>query len=853
MKTFLRFTLISFILLGLTSFTTYAQAPGWTPAPNQNYTMSVVGVLELEDGTITLDPNDIIAGFVDGECRGIASPLTDPGVEGILFLQLGSNQSSGETIQFKAYIADSDMIYDLNETLTFSSMDEVGTLQDPFVFTLADMERTISASSGANGSITPEGDIVVAYGEDQSFVIEADEGYHIDDVEVDGVSVGAVDTYEFTNVTENHTIHASFAINTYTLNYLIIENGSLVGETTQNVTHGSNGSAVEVIPDEGYFFVSWDDGNTDNPRLDQNITNDSTVTALVEIHTYTLQYLAGDNGSISGDALQTVDHGASGSPVEAIPDLGYQFASWSDGITDNPRTDTDVTENVEVTAQYFITGPGWIPVPNQQYSMQVVAEIIFDEQVSTNPEDVLGAFVDGQCRGIGYPDPDLNGLIFMTVGSNTAAGDTVELRLWNSVSEEDCIAAQSFIFEDLSQLGQSEDPYSVECQVQNTIQFGQGFTWFSLNIDLGSLNPNDYFNALSPAYNDRLIGQTSFSLYTGSQWVGGLTALDYESMYRMRLSSSQEFSIAGARAPIEPIQLSSGFTWIGYQPQECQPINIALNGLADDPTYDDRLIGQNAFALYNGVQWIGSLTQMCPGEGYIIRLAEENTLLYPSTNNTLKHETTHSSHHMQPNPTQLSPAENLKHTMMLVAELEIDDHLKSENNLVFAIIDGECRGMASQSPAAAGLVFMNIGANNEDAAEISFKIWIDHLQQMMDLTETLNFAPLQATGSLDEPFKFSIHTPHQKGLHQQIGAAKPNPFSSGTSIPYTIEQVSTIKASLYNSIGKHVRTITDTKNEAGLHHLTIFKENLLPGLYFLVFEIESSEGTQQKTTKLIIH
>ena len=37
------------------------------------------------------------------------------------------------------------------------------------------------------------------------------------DVLVDGVSVGAVTSYTFTNVTANHTIAASFAINTYTI------------------------------------------------------------------------------------------------------------------------------------------------------------------------------------------------------------------------------------------------------------------------------------------------------------------------------------------------------------------------------------------------------------------------------------------------------------------------------------------------------------------------------------------------------------------------------------------------------------------------------------------------------------
>ena len=34
---------------------------------------------------------------------------------------------------------------------------------------------------------------------------------------VDGSSVGAVTTYTFTNVTADHTIAASFAINTYTI------------------------------------------------------------------------------------------------------------------------------------------------------------------------------------------------------------------------------------------------------------------------------------------------------------------------------------------------------------------------------------------------------------------------------------------------------------------------------------------------------------------------------------------------------------------------------------------------------------------------------------------------------------
>ncbi len=70
---------------------------------------------------------------------------------------------------------------------------------------------TISASTGANGTVTPSGDTTVNYGDSQSYAITPDLGYHIVDVLVDGSSVGAVASYDFTNVAANHTISATFA------------------------------------------------------------------------------------------------------------------------------------------------------------------------------------------------------------------------------------------------------------------------------------------------------------------------------------------------------------------------------------------------------------------------------------------------------------------------------------------------------------------------------------------------------------------------------------------------------------------------------------------------------------------
>ncbi|WKZ28958.1 MAG: PQQ-dependent sugar dehydrogenase [Patescibacteria group bacterium] len=70
---------------------------------------------------------------------------------------------------------------------------------------------TITASAGTGGSITPSGSVSVSSGQTQAFTITPNGGYQIANVLVDGVSVGAVSSYVFSNVNANHTISASFS------------------------------------------------------------------------------------------------------------------------------------------------------------------------------------------------------------------------------------------------------------------------------------------------------------------------------------------------------------------------------------------------------------------------------------------------------------------------------------------------------------------------------------------------------------------------------------------------------------------------------------------------------------------
>lgn len=71
---------------------------------------------------------------------------------------------------------------------------------------------TLTASAGANGAISPSGSVSAGSGTNRTFTITPNAGYQVNSVLVDGVSVGAVGLYTFSNVITAHTISASFIL-----------------------------------------------------------------------------------------------------------------------------------------------------------------------------------------------------------------------------------------------------------------------------------------------------------------------------------------------------------------------------------------------------------------------------------------------------------------------------------------------------------------------------------------------------------------------------------------------------------------------------------------------------------------
>jgi|GEM_PF-1307641 len=215
-------------------------------------------------------------------------------------------------------------------------------------------KHTIVATSSEHGKISPEGEIHITKGSSIDFTITPDTTYHISSLIVDNNFIEPSISYTFNNVQDDHSIYAEFAIDTFTLSYFPDDNSIIEGEQVQTIEYGSDGEKVTTIPDTGYHFVEWSDGQTENPRQDKNITKNISVTAVIEKDSakttnttpsiegketyYIISSLAGDNGSITPTGVNKVDENSNLS-FNIVPDNHYDILDVIvDGTSIGPVT-----------------------------------------------------------------------------------------------------------------------------------------------------------------------------------------------------------------------------------------------------------------------------------------------------------------------------------------------------------------------------------------------------------------------------------------------------------------------------------------------------------------------------------
>ncbi len=201
-------------------------------------------------------------------------------------------------------------------TYTFSNVTANHTIAATFA---VNATYTLTASAGANGTISPAGAVVVSSGGSQAFTIAASTGYHVADVLVDAVSVGAVATYTFSNVTANHTIAASFAVNTttYTITASAGANGTISPTGAVVVTAG-NSQAFTITAGSGYHVAS--------------VLVDGASVGAVTTYTFTNVQTAHTIAASFSNATNTPYSMASGNYLESFGDIANWANNFASGV-----------------------------------------------------------------------------------------------------------------------------------------------------------------------------------------------------------------------------------------------------------------------------------------------------------------------------------------------------------------------------------------------------------------------------------------------------------------------------------------------------------------------------------------
>ena len=214
---------------------------------------------------------------------------------------------------------------------------------------------TISTAVTPEGAGTVNGGGSFNYGETIRLTAHSNTGY-VFDVWDDGEITNPRNVF----VEGDATYTAVFT----PLNYEITtacepENG---GTVTGGGTYPYGSTAtLTATANEGFMFISWNDGIVRNPR-EINVTGNATYKAIFHQNgtpTYTITVLSSNAllGSVTGGGEYP-----EGSTIEisARPTNVAVFTGWDDGNTDNPRTivvtgNATYTANFEIAENYTIT------------------------------------------------------------------------------------------------------------------------------------------------------------------------------------------------------------------------------------------------------------------------------------------------------------------------------------------------------------------------------------------------------------------------------------------------------------------------------------------------------------------
>ena len=240
-----------------------------------------------------------------------------------------------------------------------------------------------------------------------------------------------------------------------------------------------------------------------------------------------------------------------------------------------------------------------------------------------------------------------------------------------------------------------------------------GWNWLSFGVADESLG--DINNALGSLYLGRELRGGEGTARRAVNWDGALQALQPQCSYRLNMVADGAYSLTGEPLNDATITLTQGWNWLGYLPTDA--LTVADAFALVPATAGDVLKGQDAFALYDGQQWIGSLTTMELGAGYMYYSTDTQSFGFPAAHMaTRSRVAARATLGRDDAPWSYDP---YKYPDNMAVNASVANMTVSDGTWIGAFIDGECRGAA---PVLDGVFYLTVHGDVEES-EIELRLY----------------------------------------------------------------------------------------------------------------------------------
>ncbi len=594
--------------------------------------------------------------------------------------------------------------------------------------------------------------------------------------------------------------------------------------------------------------LKWDN---DNLSLSKKLLDDQTFTVKVVNKGGTQQNFTIKNlpawlsvspttGSLSPESTTTVTF-----TVNKGLNTGY----FSEDIY--LSGDFGYDEKLHLELRVYTPEPAWsVDASKFQYSMNIIGMVKLNGIISTDVYDRAAAFVNGECRGVAYlkyVDQFDQYQAYIDIYSNVETGEAIELRVWDASKGQEYtnVTPNSIIFAANTVIGSPSVPQIISAgtNLVQSVSLEAGWNWKSFNVQSSQLaNLNTLLSGLTAQSGDMIKGQSYVDVFsTGTGWSGTISSgggFQNGKMYMMKIQNGGSFEVNGsALDPSFSIALKAGWNWIGVVPQ----FNITVNeALASWPAVNGDIIkGKRSFSTYqDGLGWIGSLSYILPGEGYLVKATNDATLVYPSTTSLSA-----GREQIQETSKQYWPldATKLQNNMSLIGQLDTNE---KDQWVVGAFANKVCYGFAEPQDVSSDKTLYFLTIHGDGGEKLNFKALNTTTGEIKSIVQTMPFSVNNIMGSFETPLSFTFGTSSEDTEDTEV-LIYPNPTNDLVTVILPDDGFS------------HTLNLADLRGcslkkvavPAGVVKATfnLNEDNISAGIYLVSIE----GGTNVKTVKVI--